>query len=252
MPAKIDLTNKVFGRLTVIKQADNIQTPNGRSHVAWECQCECGNSVVVRGDNLRNGHTVSCGCKKSEVLAAAGKNRISSLEGKTFGRLVVKKDSGKRERCGGVLWECECSCGNTVYVSTSNLTRPSEATISCGCAKSKGEEKIIATLIQAQIPFITQKRFETCIFPETNRQLVFDFYLPEQNILIEYDGEQHFHKVRNDRYGYQGIVARDNFKNLWCKENNIPLIRIPYTEYKNIDVNYMRAIIQRNGWTEVR
>lgn len=239
MPARIDLTNKVFGRLTVIKRAENIQTPNGRSHVAWECSCECGNIIIVRSDNLRNGHTLSCGCKKREVIATAGRNRISNLEGKVFGRLTVKKDSGKREPSGGVLWECECSCGNIVYVSTSNLTRPNEATISCGCAKSKGEEKIIDILIQAQIPFITQKRFETCVFPETNRQLVFDFYLPEQNILIEYDGEQHFHKVRNDRYGYKGIVARDNFKNQWCKENNIPLIRIPYTDFTKLDNNYL-------------
>lgn len=251
MPAKIDLTNKVFGRLTVIKQAENIQTPNGRSHVAWECKCECGNNVIVRGDNLRNGHTISCGCKKREILAIVGKNRLSNLEGKVFGRLTVKKDSGRREKSGGVLWECECSCGNTVYVSTSNLTRSTESTISCGCAKSKGEEKIISLLIQLQIPFITQKRFKNCIFPDTNRQLVFDFYLPEHNILIEYDGEQHFHKVRNDRYGYEGIVARDNYKNQWCEKNNIPLIRIPYTDYNNLDDNYMRAIIRRNGWKEI-
>ena len=71
MPSKVDLTNKVFGRLTVIKQAENIQTLNGRSHVAWECQCKCGNSIIVRGDNLRNGHTVSCGCKKTAAHADA-------------------------------------------------------------------------------------------------------------------------------------------------------------------------------------
>lgn len=65
MPAKIDLTNKKFGCLQVLKQADNIQTPNGRSHIAWLCECECGNQIVVCGDNLRNGHTVSCGCKKN-------------------------------------------------------------------------------------------------------------------------------------------------------------------------------------------
>ena len=246
MPPRIDLINKVFGRLTVIKRADNIQTPNGRSHVAWECLCECGNSIIVRGDNLRNGHTVSCGCKKREVLATAGKNRASDLVGSVFGRLTVKADSGERDNKGGIIWECECSCGNIAHVSTSNLTRPSEATISCGCAKSKGEEKIITTLIQAQIPFIAQKRFETCVFPETNRQLVFDFYLPEQNILIEYDGEQHFHEVRNDRYGYEGIVARDNFKNQWCKENNILLIRIPYTDFSKINFNYLMEKIQ-NG-----
>ena len=251
MPAKIDLTNKKFGRLQVLKQADNIKTPNGRSHVAWLCECECGNQIVVRGDNVRNGHTISCGCRKREIIAEAGKNRISDFIGKTFGRLTVKEDSGKRENNGNVLWECECSCGNIVYVSTSNLTRTKEPTISCGCAKSKGEEKIIGSLIEAQIPFISQKKFDTCVFPDTGRQLIFDFYLPEQNILIEYDGEQHFHKVRNDRYGYDGIIKRDNFKNQWCKTNNISLIRIPYTEYEQIDANYMRRIIQRNGWVEV-
>ena len=252
MPAKIDLTNKVFGRLKVLKQVDNIQTPNGRSHVAWLCECECGEQIIVRGDNLRNGHTVSCGCKKREVLAAAGKNRASNLVGSVFGKLTVKKDSGKRDNKGGIIWECECSCGNITYVSTSNLTRPNESTISCGCAKSRGEEKIISALIQAQIPFITQKRFDTCIFPDTNKHLVFDFYLPEQNILIEYDGEQHFHKVKNDRYGYEGIVARDNYKNQWCKDNNIALIRIPYTDYNKINAANMRAIIQKNGWKEIK
>ena len=246
MGAKIDLKNKIFGKLTVEEQAKNIMTPNGRSHVAWQCLCECGNRVVVRGDNLRNGHTTSCGCVHKAHSRRVGLARKSQLENKTFGKLTVKADSGERDNKGGIIWECECSCGNTVYVSTSNLTRPSEATISCGCAKSKGEEKIITTLIQAQIPFITQKRFESCIFPETNRQLVFDFYLPEQNVLIEYDGEQHFHEVRNDRYGYQGIVARDNFKNQWCKENNIRLIRIPYTEYNNINGNYLKTIIEEN------
>lgn len=252
MMKKIDLSGQIFGRLTVLEQAENIITPNGRSHVAWRCLCECGNIVNVRSEYLRNGHTVSCGCRAKETLKAAGKKRISNLVGKQFGRLTVIKDSGKRETSGGVLWECQCSCGNIVYVSTSNLTRPNGSTISCGCVKSKGEEKIIASLLEAQITFITQKRFDTCVFPETNRQLVFDFYLPEQNILIEYDGEQHFHKVRNDRYDYQNIVKRDNYKNQWCKDNNIPLIRIPYTEYKNINANYMRRIIERNGWTEIK
>ena len=103
-----------------------------------------------------------------------------------------------------------------------------------------------------QIPFVTQKRFESCIFPETNRQLVFDFYLPEQNLLIEYDGEQHFHEVRNDRYDFQGLQKRDAFKNNWCLENNIGLIRIPYYDFDKLTIENMRRIIQRNGWKEVK
>ena len=51
-----------------------------------------------------------------------------------------------------------------------------------------------------------------------------------------------------DTYGYEGIIARDNYKNQWCEKNNIPLIRIPYTDYNNIDGNYMENIIHHNGW----
>ena len=252
MPKKIDLTNKRFGKLIVLSQAENIQTPNGRSHVAWNCQCDCGNICVVRGDNLRNGHTLSCGCMAAENRRQAGLGRKLPLEGKRFGKLLVQEDSGKRDNRGGVIWKCLCDCGNVAFVSTSNLTREKEATISCGCAKSKGEEKIISLLIEMQIPFITQKRIDSCVFPETNRQLVFDFYLPEQNLLIEYDGEQHFHEVRDDRYDFQGLQKRDVFKNNWCLENNITLIRIPYYDFDKLTIENMRRIIKRNGWKEIK
>ena len=252
MPKKIDLTNKRFGKLLVLSQAENIQTPNGRSHVAWNCQCDCGNTKIIRGECLRNGSTTSCGCVQAENRRQAGLGRKLPLEGKRFGKLLVIKDSGKRETRGGVLWECLCDCGNISFVSTSNLTREKESTISCGCAKSKGEEKIISLLIEMQIPFITQKRFDSCVFPETNCQLVFDFYLPEQNLLIEYDGEQHFHEIKNDRYDFQGLQKRDTFKNNWCLENNIELVRIPYYDFDKLTIENMRRIIERNGWKEIK
>lgn len=252
MPKKIDLTGQTFGFLKVLHQGENIRTPNNRSHITWVCECKCGKIINVRSDSLRSGHTTSCGCRHKEVLAMAGKNRISDLVEKEFGYLKVIRDSGKRDNRGGVLWECQCVCGNIAYVSTSNLTRKKEATISCGCKKSKGEAKIINLLIKMDIPFVSQKRFDSCIYPETNSQLIFDFYLPVQNILIEYDGEQHFHPIKKDRFDYEGTQARDEYKTNWCKENNIVLIRIPYTDFEILDENYMRAIINSNGWREIR
>ena len=74
----------------------------------------------------------------------------------------------------------------------------------------------------------------------------------DYGILIEYDGEQHFHTTKNDRFKYEELKKRDEFKNEWCKKNNIPLIRIPYTDYNKINAENMRRIIQKNGWTEVR
>jgi hypothetical protein len=58
MTALIDITGKKYGMLTVIRRAEN--APNGI--VRWECKCDCGNVVIVRGGNLKNGSVKSCGC----------------------------------------------------------------------------------------------------------------------------------------------------------------------------------------------
>lgn len=59
-----DLTGQVFGRLTVIKQADEYIAPNGQKRARWICRCSCGNpeQKIVYGDNLIKGKSKSCGC----------------------------------------------------------------------------------------------------------------------------------------------------------------------------------------------
>nr|DAI30801.1 MAG TPA: PVL ORF-50-like family [Caudoviricetes sp.] len=58
----IDLTGQRFGRLTVIKRVENKQLKNGRQKVQWLCQCDCGNTKIVTSEQLKSGHTNSCGC----------------------------------------------------------------------------------------------------------------------------------------------------------------------------------------------
>lgn len=60
----IDLTDKTFGRLTVIKRVP----PHKKSHCAyWLCRCECGTYIEARGSSLIQGHTTSCGCYLKEL-----------------------------------------------------------------------------------------------------------------------------------------------------------------------------------------
>lgn len=58
MSKLIDLTGKKFGKLTVLKRAEN----NKHRQPQWLCKCDCGNETVVVGQKLRTGHTKSCGC----------------------------------------------------------------------------------------------------------------------------------------------------------------------------------------------
>jgi hypothetical protein len=76
---KIDLTGKVFGRLTVVSE-NSIKSLSGG--IRWNCQCECGKTTIAMGSNLRNGDTKSCGCymidKNTESNITHGMSR--SLE----------------------------------------------------------------------------------------------------------------------------------------------------------------------------
>lgn len=109
-----------------------------------------------------------------------------------------------------------------------------------GCQKckiSKGELKIKEILEQNNIKFETQKRFSECKYKKT---LPFDFYLTEQNILIEYDGEQHTKPIYGNK-NFMDTIRNDNIKNNYCIDKNIQLIRIPYNDFNNIE-NIIKTI----------
>ena len=104
--------------------------------------------------------------------------------------------------------------------------------LGCGCPsclKSNGEINIKNILERNNIKFDVQKTFDGCI---NKRKLKFDFYLPNYNICIEFDGEQHFKII--EKWGGQERLniqqKMDQIKNEYCKNNNIHLVRIKYDE----------------------
>jgi hypothetical protein len=99
------------------------------------------------------------------------------------------------------------------------------------CNESKGERRIKRYLESKNIDFISQKTFSDC--KGICKLLPFDFFLPDYNTVIEYDGILHYEPVfGNERLSQ--IQNSDSVKTNYCKENNIRLIRIPYTDYNNI------------------
>jgi hypothetical protein len=110
-----------------------------------------------------------------------------------------------------------------------------------GCAKcssSKGEEEIREFLINNKINYIPYYKFKNCL-SKKGYPLIFDFYLPDCNTLIEYDGECHFkcgwvrkHVINPQELKY--IKDKDKIKTKYAKDNGIVLIRIPYYNFKHI------------------
>jgi hypothetical protein len=94
---------------------------------------------------------------------------------------------------------------------------------------SKGEYFISCFLINNNIKYINQHWYSDCrnILP-----LPFDFYLPDYNILIEYDGRQHFESVDlfGGQEGFERRKLNDEIKNKYCIKNGIPLLRISHLE----------------------
>jgi len=97
------------------------------------------------------------------------------------------------------------------------------------CNESKGEEVIRKYLIENNIKFENQKRFDKC---KNKNSLPFDFYLPEQNLCIEFNGEQHYKS--NTYFGgiktLKYIQKNDNIKIKFCELNKINLLIIKFDE----------------------
>lgn len=223
----INLLNQKFGKLTVIEKTSK----RNNGSIIWKCQCDCGNIVETSSIYLLNGDTKSCGClQKERIHETCG----SKLKGQRFGKLTVIEETNQR-KFKNIIQKCQCDCGNIVFIPSHSLL--SGATQSCGCSKSRGENKISQLLKENNIFFEVQKSFDTCRYKETNALLFFDFYI-DNKYLIEYDGIQHFvsQTGQNNQQNHFELLKRDQFKNQQCKKNNIPLIRIPYTKYDNLSI----------------
>lgn len=67
----IDLSGRKFGRLLVQEISHKAKRPSGTHVTYWKCICDCGNTTNVVGQDIRNGHTQSCGCLNTEALLAS-------------------------------------------------------------------------------------------------------------------------------------------------------------------------------------
>jgi ssDNA-binding Zn-finger/Zn-ribbon topoisomerase 1 len=116
------------------------------------------------------------------------------------------------------------------------------------CQESKGEKIVSSILSNLGIEYIRQHKFNDCRGDTGKvrcRVLPFDFYIPKFNLLIEYDGKQHFMPIEKfgGEEGYKKTKRTDEIKNNYALNNNIKLIRIPYTIPKKDLELYVKKIL---------
>lgn len=235
----IDLTGQTFNKLTVL----NFDHQNKKTkQYYWKCICECGNICIVYGGHLKNGHTTSCGCYNKERII---ETKFIDLSGQKFGKLTVIEKTGVKYFPSGTsdsIWLCKCECGNYKHILGASLRN---GTSSCGCIVSMGEELISSILKDNNISFKQQYSFPD-LKSNKNWKLYFDFGILENDelkCLIEYQGRQHFNYDENwkqTKEDFEDGQKRDKLKREYCKNNNIPLIEIPYWDFLKINWDYIK------------
>lgn len=213
------------------------------------CKCDCGTTKETRLLYVTSGRSKNCGCGRKETLKEV---RTKNLVGQRFGKLVVLEMLEERNKNGRIVYRCKCDCGNEVNVLANSLT--TNHTLSCGCLVSYWNMYIQQLLEKSKIEY----QSEYTIFIGDNYYR-YDFYLPQYNLFIEYDGQQHYEPVRfhgnnieDNENEFKKIQEHDRIKNQYCEENNINLLRIPFWETKNIEtiINNCLQRLSEKGFAE--
>lgn len=208
-------------RLKEVHPKENLQTieyQSGRLPAAVKC-LTCGTSYVKNGEYFLDKRKVSI-CKKCFPTRP---NTLKETYELPEGYEYVEEYKGMQNK---VLIKHEC--GFIWKITPSNI-KMGKGCPKCNRKISKGEQKIIQYLEEHNIEFQRQYKIDL-----EGHHLSIDFYLPEYDLYIEYNGEQHYQPIKH--FGGQSKffsqLYLDNLKKDYFKNK---LLVIPYTQFENIE-----------------
>lgn len=218
---------KKYGNLTITRAYRENKL------IFFDVICDCGNELnhitKLSFLNRKNLYCKECSVSKRMIID------INDYIGKKYNKLTIKNIYREKRRNYNqyqIYVDCICECGTErKHVQLDKLCNGT--VYSCKkCAKSisKMEMFIANVLSKNQIEFEFQKRYYDCrdIF-----ELPFDFYLPNFNILIEYDGRQHYennHYHSGNDEDFYTLIKHDKMKTEYAKNHGIKLIRFNYKQ----------------------
>jgi len=127
------------------------------------------------------------------------------------------------------------NCGNKYLARWANFTQGYRCPYCSDSNNSKGTKIIEKFLKTNGYKYVREKEYDDLVNEETNRHFRFDFFVPKFNLIIEFDGEQHFHSTGAffPQEKVDKIKFFDSIKNKYCEDNSINLIRYDYIQLKN-------------------
>lgn len=162
--------------------------------------------------------------RSQQISVEEGQKRTDAIFGENKILLIDYKGNN-------TLSTFKCAdCGEVFSAVPTSIWRGrSRGCPKCTKSESLGENKVEKFLRENKIHFRRQERFPDC---KDTLMLPFDFYLPQYNICIEFQGEQHYKK--RSLYWDDDIIRHETIKKQYCEKNNIKLIEIPYWDMDNI------------------
>lgn len=194
-------------------------------YIGYQCYAHLasGHTNVISKftDNMKEEHIIN------NINIWANKNNIDSI-------CLGFSDTDKWIRRG---IKCQCGCGQIFETSIASFMNSKNKCDKCASSKSRFEIMTMQWLNDNNIDYISEYIMSDCkdVLP-----LPFDFYISAQNILIEIDGQGHYHPCNFNQCSHEKAQAtfeitqkHDEIKTKYCQDNNIKLIRIPYWEFDN-------------------
>lgn len=218
---------------------------NAHKYMDFQCD-QCAKIFQRRWSDVFNKH---CGCRDCRYKKQREINRKPRNGNKYLSEYTdicldwdYSKNQRNPEEYAGksaeiVWWKCHI-CQTEWMASICHRTYSKSRCPKCANKITQGELIIAHILHKNNIKYQREKCFNGC---KDKYYLRYDFYLPDYNVCIEYDGVQHYQPtVFNDideekaEQKLQYTQKHDDIKNNYCIENNIKLIRVPYWEKSNI------------------